>query len=175
MSKIWTNKADSLLMLYALGGGGFLFSIGTTFNGGVGLTVKYLAVPLAIVVISFAYIRGRYLPTKEKVKAWLFLCFLLYPMILLFAWPYVLAFNALTATGETVAVTGTITRKSTAGAKSVAYVVSIRNPQTGQDSQVAVSKEDYESMSLGDSYQFCYYRGRFDIPFFWRFSGQPAC
>ena len=162
-------------MLYALGGGGFFYSIGTTFNGGVGLTVKYLAVPLAVVIVVIGYIRTRHLLTKDKIKACLFLGLLIYPMILLFAWPYLLAFNAFASTGETLAVTGSITRKSTAGAKSIAYVVSIRNAQSGEDTQVNVSKNDYEAMSIGDVYKFCYYRGRLDIPFYWRLSGQPTC
>jgi hypothetical protein len=169
------KRLDTMLMLYMGISSIFLFTIGTTFNGGVGLTAKYLAAPLAIIVFAFTYVRSRGLPTKTKINALLLFGVLIYPMILLFAWPYVLAFNALAATGETIAISGGISRKSTSGAKSTAYIVSIRNQQLDEDVQISVSKRDYDHMAIGDSYKFCYYQGRLGIPYFWRFLGQPQC
>lgn len=173
--KIWTNREDNLFGLYLLGSGVFLFSIGNTFNGGFELTVKYLALPLAIIFILFSYVRGRRLSGNEKFKAWLFNGLLIYPMILVMSWPYLLAFNAIAAGDKVVAITGAITDKTIAGTKSPAYVVSVTNPETGRISRIAVSQKDYERITIGDSYQFCFYVGRLGLPFFWKFSGQPAC
>ena len=175
MRKSAEKSQGYLLLAYMAGSGAFLFSIGTTFNGGFWLTVKYLALPLGIALAAFTYARSRALERHMKLQVWLFVMLMLFPIVVLMAWPYVLAANALVPSGAIVAVSGVITSKSASAGRSTFYVVTVRDPNSGNEDRIQISRAAYEVIAIGDSYKFCFYDGRFGIPFYWRLSGPPEC
>jgi hypothetical protein len=108
----------ALFLVFIGSGLFFLLIIETTFNGGFAVSVKLLWLPLATIVFGFTYLNREMLQARSRRPwhAWA-MAVALYPMMLLFAWPYVLAANALLASKGRIEFRGPIVAKFMSGGR----------------------------------------------------------
>lgn len=169
------RHAIALLFLFMGGALLFLFTIETTFNGGFALSVKVLWLPLAIVVFGFMYVNVEVLQARGRRPwhVWV-MAMLLYPMTLLFAWPYVLAVNALLPTRGRIEFSGPIVGKFVSGGRYTSFHVRIQDVGSGQSVELNVGSREYARLRVGAVYSSCFEHGRLGIPFRWRFAQIPS-
>lgn len=165
----------ALFLLFIGGALFFLLTIDTMFNGGLAFSVKVLGLPLAMIVFGFTYLNRKVLQARSRRPwyVWLF-AVLFYPLTLLFAWPYVLAANALLPTKGRIEFRGPIVGKFTSGGRYTSYHVRIHDVGSGQSVELNVGRREYETLAVGAPYSSCFEHGRFDIPFRWRFAETPV-
>ena len=162
-----------LFYAYIIGGLVFLLLIESVFNGGFYFSVKILWLPLMLLVFGFTWAKRHVLydATKSIFKLWLFAA-VFYPLTILFGWPYVMAFNAITASGDTIVYRGPVVRKwighSPRGDDSCR--IEVRDTDSGEIITITVPPERYASLAVGDVAAEEFLRGGFGIPYRWRFA-----
>lgn len=156
-------------------GAALILSIQTTFNGGVYLTMQYVPIPLALIIFGFTAVKThREREPNLKRQAW-FLAIIMYALAVLFSYPYLLALNSIGIQDETVEYAGPITDIHKSSSGKYPSTITIRDIYTNKHVELRVNRAQADQLFLGASYKFCFYRGRFDIPFVWRFSEPPKC
>jgi len=162
----------ALFLVFIGGGLFFLLIIETTFNGGFAVSVKLLWLPLATIVFGFTYLNREMLQARSRRPwhAWA-MAVALYPMMLLFAWPYVLAANALLPSKGRIEFRGPIVAKFMSGGRYTPCHVRIHDVRTGQDVELNVRCR--ANPTVGALYSACFERGQLDIPVRWRFAEIP--
>ena len=100
-----------LIAFYLVGAGFFLIATQSVFNGGLSFSVRILWFPLALLIFGFTWLNRRFFyAMQSRWKTWL-AALAWYPVSLLLTWPYVMALNAATSTGDRMAYSGPIQRK----------------------------------------------------------------
>ena len=146
----------------------WLVLIETPFNGGTKETVAWLWLPLLLPLVGYVFCFHRH-----SLQAW-GIALAVYPMLLLFAWPNLLAVNASGDTGPVV-YEGSMVNQWISRGKSSSYVLVVRDPSLG-DVQMQVDKNLYQQASLGAAIRCEFRRGRLGLPYRWRNGrGLTAC
>jgi hypothetical protein len=152
----------------------FLVAIESVFNGGFYFSVRILWLPLALLVFGFTWFNRRslYIAMQGRWKTWL-TALASYPMALLMCWPYIMAINAATSSGEKMVYRGPIKRKWIGrGSRGRFYEIDVLDSSTSQVITLDVSPEKYASLREGDIFTTEFIRGGFGIPYRWRFEPQ---
>ena len=161
-----------LLLFYVAGSLFFLITIESVFNGGFDFSLRVLALPLALLIFGVMWSSRKffYSETKSVWKAWL-LALGLYLFALLFSWPYVMAVNAASSSGEKIIYRGPIQRKwIRRGARgNTSYEIDVLDSSTSTLVTLDVSSQKYISLHEGEIYTAEFIRGGFGIPYRWRF------
>ena len=173
MRKVNLKNLDNCLVIFgglALAG---LFLVHTPFSAGVDVTIRYLAFPIFALVLFFAHASRK----KNALHQWMryFFALIMWPLLALLSWPYLLVINAVTADGSIRKVSGPVTEKFGAGSRSSAYVIKLLDLATGEQVNVPISQSEWKGVKVGAGYKFCYFNGRFGIPYYWRSAGPPVC
>lgn len=174
MSDLIIKHRDPLFLSFMLISVAFLFGIKTTFNGGFSLTAKYLCIPFAVAIIFFvkANIKKiRPLVHWSDIRIWLFSMLLVYPLILLMAWPYVLAANAVFSSREIVEIGGLVNKKFvTTGKYGSSYHLRTTDLRTLTQAKLNVTEQEYRNIKEGEKFHQYFYEGALGIP--WHWNGQ---
>jgi hypothetical protein len=160
-----------ILLGFVAGSVFFLMFIDSTFNGGFYFSVTHLWLPLACVIFGYTWWhRAYFIRIKKSVwKPW-FLAAVLYPVALLMIWPYLMAVNAITGTGETITFHGPIQEKRTSqGRRSTSYQVVILDQTSHERVTLKCSSSDYVKFHTGDVISRTFQVGGFGIPYRWKF------
>ncbi|HET8533573.1 MAG TPA: hypothetical protein VFO08_20655 [Methylomirabilota bacterium] len=174
MGRLIVRFGTALFCLFMGGALFFLLTIETTFNGGFVLSVKLLCLPLAMIVFGFTYLNREMLQARSRRPWYVWvMAAVLYPMMLLFAWPYVLAANALLPTKGRIEFRGPIVEKFMSGGRYTSCHVRIRDVGTEQNVELNVGCRAYATLAVGALYSSCFERGRLGIPVRWRFAEIP--
>jgi hypothetical protein len=172
MPRFLCRYGSWLFLAYMLGGVVFVLLIDSVFNGGFSFAMKILWLPLALLIFGFTYVNRQffYVETRSRRKPWL-LAALLYPLAILMSWPYVMALNAATSSGDTVTYGGPVERKWIHHSPRFGDTceIDIRDTHSSEVVTVTVPPEKYGSISQGDIATVEFTRGGFGIPYRWRF------
>ena len=151
----------------------FLILIQSTFNGGFWQSVTWLWLPLAILIFGFTWLNRHffYAQTGSRRQPW-FIAILLYPIVLLMTWPYVMALNAATASGDTTTFRGQVVRKwiHHSARYGDSCELDLRDSNSGETVTLTVPQSRYDSLSVGDVTMEKFLRGGLGIPFRWIFT-----
>lgn len=161
--KRWGNV---LFVIYIAGAIFFLLSIETTFNGGFDLTIRWLSAPIAIIVFGCAYFYRH--EAKSRLRLWI-AALILFPILVIFSWPYLVAANSICAPKHAIVFKGPIRSKTSSGGRFISCQITIQNEETGKEVTFTVPKSIWDNYAIGDEYQEKIYVGRFGIPYRWRF------
>jgi hypothetical protein len=172
-------RFGTLLMLaYAGSSLVFILTIESTFNGGFLFAIKSLWLPLGLAIFavtwwcrrSFASIPGfRGTPWIAAV--------ILYPIMLLLAWPHMMALNAiLPSPGEVVYEGPVIKKRESISSKGgrVKYLITIHDQATQETVTLYAPKWQFEQLSVGDTMKKTFSVGGLGLPFRWRY-GKELC
>jgi hypothetical protein len=152
--------AGPLSIAYLVGGLASMLLIRSTVDGGLYFSVKVLAVPLAALVLLFVR-RNR----SATESPW-FLAVVVYCLLLLFSWPYVMAFNASHVSGRLV-YEGRVVEKFRNGRGGGQGNVRVLDRHTGELVGIPVSDEAFAKIDVGADFQACFLKSLFGIPFLW--------
>jgi len=167
---------EKVFLIFFILGGLLYFSIGTIFNGGFFLAMKWLAAPIAILMLIITVFDcSRLTGTRNRFRKFMTYMFLYYPLITLFSWPIFLGVNAVTTTGEAIAIVGPVAKKSTSGGNRHSYEITIHDKKNNNNTKISIPKRNWDQVRIGDIYKFCYMKGGFGVPYYWRFKGRPEC
>jgi len=174
LGRLVVRFGTALFLLFMGGALFFLLTIETTFNGGFALSVKVLCLPLAMVVFGFTFLNREMLQGRSRRPwhVWV-LAMVLYPLTLLFAWPYVLAANVLLPSKGRIEFRGPIVGKFMSGGRYTSCHVRIHDAGTGRSVELNVGCRAYPTLAVGALYSSCFERGPLDIPVRWRFAEIP--
>jgi hypothetical protein len=156
-----------LFTLYGVGAFVGLLLIRSTFNGGFYFSVKVLAVPAALLVVAFVHQNRAQLLSPWRKTA------MIYPMLLVFTWPYVMMLNASHVSGR-VLFDGPVVEKFTSGSLGSKCHIRIRDRHSGELVAFAVSARVFGGTEVGSDFHACFLKGLFGIPFLWRSNPAPA-
>lgn len=146
----------------------WLVLIETPFNGGTKETVEWLWLPLLLPLLGYVLCFRRH-----SLQAW-GVALVTYPMLLLFAWPNLLAVNASSDYGPVI-YEGSVVKQWISRGKSSSYVLVVRDASVG-DVQMQVTKDLYQRTYLGAAVRCEFRRGRLGLPYRWRKGlGLRAC
>ncbi len=173
MTKLFNQHIERLLMFFMAVGVALLLVIKTTFNGGFYITMQYVTVPWVLIIFGFTAVKTRR-ESNLKRQAW-FLAIIMYALAVFFSYPYFLALNSIGMQDEIVAYSGPITDIHKSSSGKYPSTITIRDIYTNEFVEFHVNHTQVDQLYLGASYKSCFYRGRFDIPFVWRFSAPPKC
>jgi hypothetical protein len=159
-----------LLALYVFGGAFFLLAIESVLNGVFYFSMRLLWLPVAILVFGFTWLNRDFLYRKMKSRweTWAVALFA-YPFLLFITWPYVMALNALSSTGETITYRGPIQRKWVAHGRATSYQIDVLDAATSQVVTLIIRPQEYAALKEGDRFSTKFIRGGFGIPYRWRF------
>jgi hypothetical protein len=161
----------SSFFAYLAGGVFFLVAIESVFNGGFDFSVRILWLPIAVLIFGFTWFNRHFLyqMTQSRWKTW-GTAALAYPVLLLMAWPYVMALNAATSSGEKMIYSGPIQRKwISRGGRGTSYQIDLLDQSTSTVIQLMISPQKYTSVKEGENFTIEFIRGGFGIPYRWRF------
>lgn len=168
MSRFLILHSNIVFMVYMVIGVGLLVAFETTFNGGFFLSVKVLSAPVACLVLLFVKRKMaelRRLKYWSNFKVWAFAYLVVYPVVLLMAWPYFVSVNALLSNKEIVKVGGVITGKFTTNGKyGEGFHVTVRNVDSEKEVELTVRPSEYSSLQPGQVYYHNFYKGAFGVP-----------
>ena len=173
MLRFLCRYAVWLVSAYMIGGIVFLVLIESVFNGGFDFSMKILWLPLLLLIFGFTWVNRHLLGDayKSVFMPWL-LAVLAYPLMILFSWPYVMALNAATASGDMIVYRGPVVRRridhGTRGGDSCR--IDLRDVHSTEIITITVPLGRYASLSVGDIATEEFRRGGFGIPFRWRFA-----
>ena len=179
MAKLLVKYETSLILLFLGGGIFFLIQIKTLEFYGFLEAIKWLAVPIALLVFGFTYKNFQYLAVRngdKQTNPW-WGALLYYLGLLVFSWPYVLAANAIAGNENLTIISGSIEQKvadKTRGG-GLRYLIKIREEKSGILVTQEINEEKYHSVIEGENYSYCFYQGRFGIPYHWREDPPPNC
>jgi len=177
---------EPLFYFYGIVSVFFLVLIETTHNGGFFEAMRFLFIPIGIVVFGFFRINtkqiNRLFIPRSKFKPW-FYCLITYVGILFFSWPYFLAGNAIfsnyDAYGVYGKVIGTSTMRTNNGTKgansSKSYLALVKEKKTSKTIRLQINEAEYKKLKKGDLYSECFYKGGFGVLFKWRFTTFTNC
>jgi hypothetical protein len=161
-----------LFYFYLTGGVFFLVVIESTFNGGFYFSMRMLWLPVAILVFGFSWLNRRSFSDQmgSSWKMWATVV-ALYGLILLMSWPYVMAINAATSSGEKIIYSGPIQQKWIAhDSRGKSYQIDLFDLSTSSAITLTISPREYALLSKGDIFKTEFIRGGFGVPYRWRFS-----
>jgi hypothetical protein len=168
VTRISYKVGIGFLLVYLIGGILINISIETTLNGGMDISLKYLSIPLAIIIFGYtAMTRNEAIARNPKASPWVMAC-ILYPLCVLFTSPYIVALNAAGMPKQEIIFRGPIIRKWYSSGKSTSYHVEIMDSASNKKVSFYISKTLYNSVHEGDSYTKKMYLGRFGIPYRWK-------
>jgi hypothetical protein len=174
MRPVKLKNLDTCFGIFACPAAATLLLVRTPFNAGFDLTIRYLAFPLLALVLFVAHASRK----KNERHPWMryFFALIIWPMLVVFSWPYLLVVNAAAADGSTLEVSGPVTEKFAAGSsRSKSYVIKLLDQATRDQVDVPISRSEWDIVKVGDGYKFCFFNGRFGVPYYWLLAGQPVC
>lgn len=149
-----------------------LLLLKTEFNGGFSLALQYLAPPLFLLVMGAAH------ANRKKVQpSWLayFFALVMWPLLVVFSWPLLLVANAAAADGSVLEFSGPVSNKFMAGTRSREHVVTLLDQATRNEVKISIPPDAWDAAKIGEVYKFCFFNGKFGVPYYWRFAGPPPC
>ena len=178
MPHIISRYGNAFFLAYIFGGLFFLLAIETPLNAGLRMTLLWLALPFAAIVFGYTYRYEDYFAAHSKprwrtrIKArwrvWI-TAVLVYPMIVFFAWPYLIAANSIPASGERISFAGPILKKwISRGKYYLGYEIVILDETTRVEMTFTVSRAEFQSVKSGEYFRRDFYLGRFGIPYRWK-------
>jgi len=160
-------------MMLIYGGSSFVFlmTIESTFNGGFIFAVQSLWLSLALIVFGVAWwCRQSFKEIPGFHGAPLLIAAILYPLLLLFSWPHVMALNAVLPSRGEVIYEGPVVKKWTSGKKNrISYIIVVRDRATQKDMKLHAPKWQFEQLSVGDTMRKSFTLGGLGIPYRWRY------
>jgi hypothetical protein len=173
MLHVLYRYANWIFFCYMGGAAVFLLLIESVFNGGFAQSIKWLWLPLAVLIFGFTWL-NRYLfhaNSGSSRQSWLF-AFILYPVVLLLSWPYVMALNAATASGDTMTYRGPVVQKRIDHSRRYgdSYQIELQDTRSTEIITLTVPPARYSSLSVGDVTTEEFLRGGLGILFRWRFT-----
>lgn len=163
------HHRNKILFLYLGIAVFFLLRLESIFNGGFFYSMQILCLPLAVIIFGYSWLYRSYFyrVNKSKIVTWT-VVILFYGLTLLMTWPYVMAFNAFTGSGEKVIYEGPIEEKWISKGKHWSYHLEIRDQKTLKTVTLNCSKNFYNSVSEGDYISDHFYMGGLGFPYRWK-------
>ena len=153
MARFIHRYGTALFFAYMVVGLLFLLLIESVFNGGFWQSTKWLSLPVAGAIFGFTWVNREFLyrQTRSRHEPWV-TSLLLYPLAVLFIWPYVMALNAATAMGDVITYSGPIVQKwiQHSGRGGATCQIDVGDTRSAQTVTVTVPREKYASLSEGD-------------------------
>jgi len=143
---------------------------------------KFLFIPIGILLFSFFIINFkqvyRAFGATSKSTFWIY-CFGIYILLLLMTGPYLLAVNAALSNYEVHKISGLVIdkSKSRSGGKytSTEHILVIKDETTSKSHRLQTTENQYKKINKGDYYSECFYIGRLNTLFKWRFISLKNC
>lgn len=157
---------NTMLVLFGVVAVAFLVSIQSVLNSGLYFSLKALCVPLALIVFGYTWAERDFLYTVKGIVGTWVIAGVVYPMLLLWGWPYVMALNAATGTGEKIVYSGRVTAKWESNGLPQAE---IRDAATKKPVVLSLSKPQYDAVQPGSPLSVEFQRGGFGFPYRWRY------
>lgn len=178
MADLAIKYRNYLLGIYIGGAILFLYLLETLHNGGFVESIKWLFIPIGILVVVFFKVNlsklKKVLWPNSKYKPWLY-CILVYVITLFMSWPYFIGANAIIANPDVKIVSGVVINKFISGSKSKSFNVTVKETPTTKEFDLTVGKEKFTHLKVGDSYSECFYVGRFGILYRWHNTLLTSC
>lgn len=162
-----------ILLLLIIAGIFFGRAIESTGDAAIVIMTKVLALPLAIVVFSFAYLSPKAIPpdVARRYPRW-FGMVSLYVAALLLAWASMMAINAFAMEGEPIVYSGPVVDKQQTTGKYAHNTIRFRDLSSGEMIERDLGLDAYKNTALGARYCVAFDRGLFGIPFRWKYFNQ---
>src|ERR1700674_49894 len=172
MLHLLSRYANWIFFGYMGGAVVFLLLIESVFNGGFAQTIRWLWLPLAVLIFGFTWLNRHsfYANSGSRSQLWL-LAVIFYSVALFLSWPYVMGLNATTASGNTMSFRGPVVKKwiHHSGRYGDSCQVDLQDTRSAETITLTVSPTRYASLSVGDVTSEDFLRGGLGIPFRWRF------
>ncbi|EJL84600.1 hypothetical protein PMI15_02079 [Polaromonas sp. CF318] len=164
-----------LFIAFALGALVFFASIESVFNGGFAESIKILCLPFGVAILAFMYFNREALADSSLGlwQSWL-LAAIVYPLSLLFGWPYLMAVNTLAFNPAPIIYSGPVIAKFVSSGKSTSHHIRLRDVSSGEIVELLSPRDAYSRIQVGAMYCTAFHRGLFGIPFRWRFASSSA-
>ena len=167
-----------VLIVIAFIAGSFagLATIEMLYNDGWLFAFKLLAIIEAIAVPIVLYIWRNQLREyfSWNARTTVFVGAGLCGMGLLMGAPYVFLLNAATSSGESVKFEGPVLSKCSSSGKGTTYIIEIADHNSALPVKLTASREEYESIKVGETVSRCMQIGGLGIPYRWRYSSVPT-
>ncbi len=160
---VW-RFGNGMFVLFGLGAAVFLLTIEMPVNDGFLFSLKVLCVPFGAVIFGYTWAKRDFLYTVKGLVGTRVIACLAYPMLLLWGWPYVMALNALTGTGEKIVCSGRITAKWMTNGVPEAQML---ETATQRKMVLHLSQAEYDALQPGAPYAIEFQRGGFGFPYKW--------
>lgn len=176
MNRFIIRYGKALAILFVLGSLFFLIAIESIFNGGFYFAVKIIALPAGISIFGFTYVNREELKLLFPGRPWQMwlIAGLLYPLSLLFGWPYLMAINAIAVDKEPIIFNGPVLEKFITSGKTTSYHIRIKDFTSNKTVALNVGANRYSLITVGSEYCAVFNRGMLGIPFVWRFGTNPS-
>lgn len=167
-ARLFRRVGFVLAALYILAGLYFLVALDSPLGLAVWFAVKWLWLPLALLVWGGTALFRQALPRFDGSREGLSLeAFALFIVLIGLSGPWALALNTLGGERKPITYRGPILEKTEITGKSHQYLLTIRDEATAKFIRFSVSDSAYQNARVGQSFEESFSLGWIGLPYRW--------